>query len=60
MHVEKKGRTGNRVYIGRNPKISRMACEQGSRQALTGLSVVFEQMGKKTCSLNTAQGFHHQ
>lgn len=31
-----------------------MACEHGSKQALTGFSVVCEQMGNETCSLNTA------
>lgn len=31
-----------------------MACEHGSRQALTGFSVVCEQMGNETCSLNSS------
>lgn len=52
MHTEGRGESGKRTYIGCDPENSRKACEHGSGQALPGLSVVFEQMGKETCSLN--------
>lgn len=52
MHMEGRGESGKRTYIGCDPENSRKACEHGSGQALPGLSVVFEQMGKETCSLN--------
>lgn len=46
MRIEGRGESGKGTYIGCNPENSRMACEHGSRQALPGLSVVFEQMGE--------------
>lgn len=46
MHIEGRGESGKRTYIGCDGENSRMACEHGSRQALPGLSVVFEQMGE--------------
>lgn len=40
-------------YVRYNPENSRMACEEESRQALLGLVVVVEQMGKELSTLNT-------